>query len=69
MKKKNVKKLSLNKNAVSKLDEVSGGLQAAAGTNVGSGCPVCPAQVTDTCITDCFATCFLTCKRTCFPCW
>ncbi|WP_298511969.1 hypothetical protein [uncultured Kordia sp.] len=73
MKKKKINKLSLNKSAVSKLDQISGGVQAnpVAATNPLSGCPVCPLpKVTDnTCPTECFATCFWTCRRTCFPCW
>ncbi len=45
MKKKKINKLSLNKRAVSNLDEVSGGLQVGTpvpvGTRVASGCAVC----------------------------
>jgi len=42
MKKKKIKKLSLNKNAISNLDQVKGGLEVTVepvGTRVGSGCP------------------------------
>ncbi|MGH1383135.1 hypothetical protein [Kordia sp.] len=43
MKKKNLKKLSLNKDAISNLDQVKGGVAAngaePVGTRVGSGCP------------------------------
>ena len=48
MKKKNLKKLSLNKDAISHLDKVNGGLEAnAVGSElrVGSGCPICPVRV------------------------
>ncbi|WP_430408749.1 hypothetical protein [Kordia sp.] len=73
MKKKKIKKLSLNKSAVSNLDEISGGVAnpVPVATHVRSGCPVCPTpKVTDnTCITNCVATCFWTCNGTCFPCW
>jgi len=74
MKKKKIKKLSLNKNAVSNLDQISGGVAnpaPVAATHQRSGCDVCPNEkVTDkTCQTNCYATCFWTCVRTCFPCW
>ena len=74
MKKKNLNKLSLNKSAISNLDQISGGVAnpvPGAGTHQRSGCDVCPDEkVTDkTCITNCFVTCFLTCNGSCFPCW
>ncbi|WP_046759080.1 hypothetical protein [Kordia jejudonensis] len=73
MKKKKVKKLSLNKRAVSNLDEISGGVAnpvPVAGTHQRSGCDVCPDEkATDnTCLTDCYATCFWSCVRSCFWC-
>ncbi|QHI35386.1 hypothetical protein IMCC3317_07320 [Kordia antarctica] len=74
MKKKNIKKLSLNKKAVSNLDEVSGGLAngpVPVGTHIRSGCPVCtlPKVTDNTCMTNCIVSCFWTCAGTCFPCW
>lgn len=50
MKKKNLKKLSLNKNAVSQLDNVKAGAGAnpipvGSELRVGSGCPICPVRV------------------------
>lgn len=46
MKKKNLKKLTLNKKAVSNLDKATGGQAGAptavpVGTRVASGCPIC----------------------------
>jgi hypothetical protein len=67
MKKQNIKKLKLNKKAVSSLDNTKGG--AAAGSNIPLLCPVGPVKITDSCPTDCFlATCWWTCAQTCFPC-
>lgn len=78
MKKKNLKKLSLNKNAVSNLDEVSGGLQAQAqipvpvGTNVASGCPdICQPLTNYNCATQnnqCASSVVAWCNVSCWIC-
>lgn len=54
MKKKNLKKLSLNKSAVSNLEEVNGGVAnpVPVGTRVASGCRECYSKIRTNCYTD-----------------
>ena len=53
MKKKNVKKLSLNKNAISKLDEIKAGLHAEPVGVVSNPRSACATK----CVTNCGWTC------------
>ena len=76
MKKKKINKLSLNKKAISNLDEVSGGLQIGTpvpvGTNVASGCPgVCTPLTNFNCATQnnqCASSVVAWCNLSCWIC-
>jgi hypothetical protein len=56
MKKKKINKLSLNKSAISNLDEVSGGLAAEAASN-----PCVVSNPRSACATKCVTNCGWTC--------
>lgn len=75
MKKKKVNKLSLNKSAVSNLDEVSGGLEAnqpvPVKTNAYSGCDVCITLRPTNCATQnnqCASSVNYWCNVSCYIC-
>jgi hypothetical protein len=73
MKKKNLKKLSLNKNAISNLEKVNGGNPIPApATNVASGCPdVCQPLTNYNCATQnnqCASSVVAWCNLSCFIC-
>jgi uncharacterized radical SAM superfamily Fe-S cluster-containing enzyme len=75
MKKKNVKKLSLNKNAISNLEKVNGGNPMpvpAPATNVASGCPgMCQPLTNHNCATQnnqCASSVVAWCNLSCFIC-
>lgn len=72
MKKKKINKLSLNKNAVSNLDKVSGGAPIPVGTNVASGCPgACTPLTNHNCATDnnqCASSVVAWCNLSCWIC-
>ena len=73
MKKKKINKLSLNKNAISNLDEVSGGLAmpVPVGTNLASGCPDCAPLTNYNCATQnnqCASSVVAWCNLSCWIC-
>ena len=74
MKKKNLKKLSLNKKAVSNLDEITGaqvGGPVPVGTNVLSGCAICITLRPINCATQnnqCASSVVAWCNLSCYIC-
>ncbi|PTX61387.1 hypothetical protein C8N46_10430 [Kordia periserrulae] len=75
MKKKNLKKLTLNKDAVSDLQQVKGGIEEPApvpATNVASGCPdICQPLTNYNCATQnnqCASSVVAWCNLSCFIC-
>ncbi|NER15266.1 hypothetical protein GWK08_17550 [Leptobacterium flavescens] len=61
MKKKELKKLALKKEAISRLDKIKAGIDGDMSLNIEcqSDLQACPTD--RTCATNCFVTCFLTC--------
>ena len=73
MKKKKINKLSLNKSAISSLDELSGGLASPVpvATNLASGCPGCTPLTNNNCPTDnhlCRSSVVAWCNVSCWVC-